>query len=546
MTASPPESSRRLQYFSGAAAVVILLILIVAFSRNDPERVAPNAGDVDRQAAADAELQRQLRATLDGLRPERLNISADDQDIVGDLNLWWADYAATASAADGTLHAATIRKWLGDAAAANATAVRFSSRDAAHVRNAQMYRAIAASLAAGGRSERELATAAFELVTRHIALTSSFSAPVPVGSFEVLLAGRGTADDRIWVFAEILRQLRVDCVVLEPTTPPADAAVPAKLVGAILKGDGVLLFDPQLGLPIPPLDDVGGALPARAITLGEARQNDAVLRQFDVPDGAKYPWTSELLGAVTAKFIVDSTYGASRMQALQLALPAEHAATLFDGPATAADQPTLADRVTAAGADGGWSAESVSAWTYPEQQMTAFFAAGGEDSADVQNRLATLNGPRVLIKRQVQGTDQYVEAEEASPEPLRLVRVRHLRGDLLTALKGYGDVRSARLELAGNAEVREDAVHWVAVCQAELERYDVAISTLKLSLNNYPSGIWSVPTKHSLARCEALRGNLQQAVELVPATAADQAPNLADAYLARRWQALLAAGTVTQ
>ena len=86
MTASPPDSSRRLKYAWGAAAAVVLLILSIAFTRHDAAPVASTPSD-DSESQAKAELQRQLKGTLDGLRPERLYVSANVQNIVGDLNL---------------------------------------------------------------------------------------------------------------------------------------------------------------------------------------------------------------------------------------------------------------------------------------------------------------------------------------------------------------------------------------------------------------------------------------------------------------------------
>lgn len=535
MTTVPPESPTRRQiYFWAAGAVALILILLVTFNKQGEDPAKTNQARDDDDTAA-AELRGQLLATLDGLRPERLNVSSDEENIVGDLNLWWAEYSQTVQVRGANEPAALLREWLGEEAAANVAADRFVARDAAHIRNALLYRAAAASLVANHASDRDCALAAFQLVVRHISLMSTFVEPAPLGSFEVLLAGRGTADDRIWLLAEILRQLAIDCVVLELPSPEDDAKPPAKLVGAIVEGEGVLLFDPELGLPIPKRNDTSGALPDSVATLRDALQDDAVFRQFDVPDGPVYPWSSAALEQVEVRYVLDSTYAAPRMLAVQTALPEEYAATLFDGPPPSDDSPSLKSRVIAAGADGLWDAESVAAWTYPERQMQAFFAAGGESSPDARSRMATLYGPRVLQFQQSEGGRQRVAVD--SRRPLRVVRVQHVRGELLDALRGYGEVRSAPLE-AGNAEVREDAIHWIALCQEELERYDVAVSTLTLMLRDYPNGLWAAVSQRSLARCEALRDSPQRAVDLLPATAEGETPNFADAYLRRRWQAL--------
>lgn len=545
MTASPPES-RRPRLLWGIAIGVLVLMLFVAFLRRGSAPEKPAGAAADPTATAAVELQRQLRATLDGLRPERLNVSSNPESMVGDLNLWWVDYSRTANVANSEKFAATMKDWLGDEAAAAVASGRFELRDAGHIRDALLYRSMAESLAAGGQTERQRVEAAFDRVVRQIALLPGFASSVPLGSFEVLLAGRGTADDRIWVFAEILRQLGIECVVLEPESPPADVALPPKLVGAIVKGEGVLLFDPQLGLPIPPADDAEGALPTRTVTLSEAKQNDALLRQFDVPGGPAYPWTAESLGTARVKFIIDSAWGSPRMLALQVTLPAEFAATLFDGPSPNSDAPSLRDRIVAAGKDGLWSTDAVSAWKYPEQQLSAFVASGGEKSPEAQTVLASQYGPRILLKQTIDGVDSLVE--EDSKHPLRVVRIQHLRGDLQSALTGYGEIRSALLEFQidgqtsslDNSQVREDAIHWVAVCQEQLQRYDAAINTLNLLQRNYANGIWSSSSASAVARCEALRGNLPRAIELLPPADSNSPTRLVDAWLQRRWQALSA------
>ncbi|MFO1096540.1 MAG: hypothetical protein U0992_25020, partial [Planctomycetaceae bacterium] len=325
--------------------------------------------------------------------------------------------------------------------------------------------------------------------------------------------------------------------------PPAGGGAAPKLVAAILPQDGVLLFDPRLGLAIPPTSDVKGALPSGGVTLQEARENDAILRQFDVPGGPAYPWTSALLADASVRFIIDSTYAAPRMLSLQTVLPAEHAATLYDGPALSAESASLADRVVAAGKDGGWTAESVSAWKYPEQRLSAFYGAGGEAASEVQNLLATLHRPQGVQSKVVAGVEQYVPVD--SSHPLRAVRVEHLRGRLDEALPSYNNIRTAPtvLQLQGvpitldNALVREDGIHWVSVCQEELGRYQAAIENLKGLLQNYSIGVWSGASRRALARCAALAGRYEEAISLLPAPGDNQPPDFADAYFRRRWEA---------
>jgi TolA-binding protein len=111
----------------------------------------------------------------------------------------------------------------------------------------------------------------------------------------------------------------------------------------------------------------------------------------------------------------------------------------------------------------------------------------------------------------------------------------HFGGELREALTAYGSIRSALPELGEmNVLAREDAVYWIGVCQYELQRFDAAISTLVLSLRDYPAGSWTQSGLSLLALCELERGHrdaAQQALE----TASAGSPTFREAYLKRRW-----------
>ena len=100
--------------------------------------------------------------------------------------------------------------------------------------------------------------AAFDIVMRQISYLNRSESDPPLTVFEVLLLGRGNANERAWAFIEILRQLEIDAVVLQPSDETSQTT---PLVGAIVPDHGVCLFDPAMGLPIPAADDDGPPLP---------------------------------------------------------------------------------------------------------------------------------------------------------------------------------------------------------------------------------------------------------------------------------------------
>ena len=526
------SSSSRWRIWAAAGVGLLVLFLLFLAAGGDSTGPDPNAtGTSDDASRAETELRRQLLETLGGLRPERVSVSTTLDGQVDDLNLWWVDYSESAGVSIPDDAAPAISRLLGDAAAQRAAASRFDVRDAAHIRDALMFRAIAESVALSSENDLQRTVNAFAFVTRHVALVNRTAADPPLTAFDCLLLGRGNAAERAWAFVEILRQLEIDAVILQPS---ADGGT-GLLVGAILPGSGVHLFDPEIGLPVPAAASGTAILPEQPATLQDALADDGVLRQFDTPDGGAYGWTAELLASAKVQFVTTAEWSAPRMQIVQAALPEEYAAILYDGVvASEAGRQPLNERIAAAGEDGLWTGEQLQAWTFAEERTAAFFAAGGEEATAVQQQFRIVRGPRVLRKQIIDGQDVIVETD--SPEPLRFVRVLHMRGEWQGALTAYGTIRSAPLQLGyTNVLVREDAVYWIAVCQYELGRYDSAVNTLVLYLRDYPTGSWARSSLELLALCEMHRGRPEAAVEVLQ-TSAGETPTLRESFLIRRWQ----------
>ncbi len=532
---------RRRLVWIGAGLVIVFVIVGLAFSRRGNEPAEPgNTISVSPEVTAAALLQRQLQSTLDGLRPERLGVSSDPDSQVNDLNFWWADQKPNGADLTSAAELELVRKLLGATAADVAAAESFDQRDAAHIRNCLLFRAIARHIANSDEQDVDRCVSAFNLTTRHIALRVGGAAEEPLTPFEVLLLGRGTPADRAWVFAEILRQLSIDCVLVEPRA--SDEVNPSHdfLVGAILQ-QGTYLFDPRIGLPIPGAGDAAqdAILVGLPATLAEVRSNDGLLRQLDQPDGPDYPLTAERLQQVTVRVITQATLSAGRMASLQSALPEDYPALLFDGLAASPTRNVgLLDRVRQAGGSGPWSPDDVHVWDYSETQTAAFHANGGETAPALRERMDILHGPRIMRKQPV-GEGEAVNIIGESQQPLRYVRVQHLRGDLSDALISYGAIRSSNtgeLREAVNEAAADDASYWIAICQYELGRDAGALANTKLYQKTHPTGVWldSIPFLQAL--CLARQGQYQAAVQTLSDASASGALSARDSFLIRRWQ----------
>lgn len=527
--------NRRMWLIGGGLALLIIVVFLITTRPNGDS--APTT--TETAAAGDSvaeQSQRQLLSMLDGMRPERLGVSSDLEGQVNDLNFWWREQPEAAKSELGSEERELVGKLLGDAAAQFAAAARFSERDAAQIRDALLFRAMAQQVAGVAERDIDKCVAAFELVMRQVALAAA-GEPPPLTAFEVLLAGRGTAADRAWAFAEVLRQLNIDSVILAPRGEE-DAAL--WLVGAIVPGEGVYLFDPAVGLPVPGSANAESEalLVSHPATLAEVRENDALLRQFDVPGGPAYPWTADRLQQISVRLITHAGLSAARMAALEAVLPGEYTALLADGLASSATRELgLLERVVQAGSGSGWSPEDVSAWAYPESQSAAFYAAGGENAAELEQIMSILRGPRVV--RTMRGPDgAVVRILSDSSQPLRYVRVQQLRGDFADAIASYGAIRSAYSYEpdAVNQAAADEAAFWIGVCQYELERYSAAIGSVRLYGHTWAGGTRIAETSFLHALAAAQQSHFQEAVQVLAAASGSASPSTRDSFLIRRWQ----------
>lgn len=535
------SNPRRWRLWVAGGLAVLFLVVFIAY-RGGGDSPTKSGGDspVNTESAAEALLQRQLLSMLDGLRPERLGVSSDPESQVNDLNFWWADQKPAEGGLTSPDELELVRKLLGAAAAEVAAAERFDLRDAGHVRNDFLFRAIAGHIADSEERDVDRCVAAFNLTMRHVGLRAAGASDAPLTPFEVLMIGRGTPADRAWVFAEILRQLRIDCVIIEPGAAGEGPSPSEFLVGAILPDNGVFLFDPQVGLPIPAAGTGAGEaeLVGRPATLAEVRADDGLLRQWDVPDGPAYPLTAERLQRVTVRVITQATLSAGRMASLQTALPVDYTALLFDGLASSTIREVgLLDRMRQAGGSGLWPPDVVDVWSFPETRTADFYANGGEAAPELRERMDILRGPRVVRRRAAAGGEM-VNVIGESQQPLRYVRVQHLRGDLTDALISYGAIRASNtreLREAVNEAAADEAAYWVAVCQYELGRYESALSTTKLYEKTNPTGVWldSIPFLQAL--CLARQGQYQAAVQTLRGASAGGPLSPRDSFLVRQW-----------
>jgi len=517
----------------GVAVLVLALLFFPRGSSNDPET---DGGDADTTTvASDAECDRMLTDVFDGLLPERLGLTSDRESLLRELTIWWTDCGELFEDRSGGENARLIQQLLAPEAAERALQDSFIRRDLDHIRNALLARSAAEHVTLDASDDVERAVLLFNYVIRNVELLPGDQAGLALTPFEILLLGQGTADDRAWVFAEMLRQVRIDAVILEPVEGDWG---PERIVGVIIPGQSVRLFDCALGLPLPGTDTAGVLIESPA-TLSEVKADDALLRTLDVP-GSVYPLAADEFASLKVLLVGDSSTFAPRMEALQADSPVGFEAELYDGlAANEFHEQGLFDRIAAAGQQSeAWAGDDIAVWEYPGRQYDRHEAGEIESNELVKTRLSILEQAPVTIQAEQLADGSVEQSIERPKRPLQLSRIRQIEGDYAAAMSGYLNTRIAPTHSPHpiNQGAAADAVFWVGVIKYEQGEYKVAADTLKQYLLTYRGHYWSTAARYLLALSLAHQGQTAEGAQLLSAAAGESGVPRNWLYLARKWR----------
>ena len=355
----------------------------------------------------------------------------------------------------------------------------------------------------------ERAAALFDWTVRNVQLVADEDA-VPHRPWKVLLYGRGTAEQRAWVFALLCRQLQLDVVMLATNpTESADASQARQgearfWLPALVLNEELHLFDTRLGLPIP---DAGGQ---RVATLKQASEDDAVLRQLDL-EGAPYPITAEMLKHVKAYLVAD-WFDLSRR-----ALAVDQKLTGDDRVVLAAEPTALAERLGAVPQIG-----QVILWELPFETL--------------REQLSLLPPAR---RREVIAFEPLATRPKLWKARLRHFQGRRAGGDEQTATEPsdvvddhgeaaqlYTDksVRPTDREIARNQSndkrrvdttAKLSATYWLGLLLFDDGKYDVSAHWFGRPELNDKASPWAHGARYNLARTYESQEKLEEAISLL-------------------------------
>jgi hypothetical protein len=494
--------------------------------------------DADMEIGLSRRCEDDLADILEAMSPGRLGISSERAELVNRLNAWHAECGSPAGTVRPSSDEDLLARLLQGESLARTRSERYLPEDAAHVRSSLLARDIVTTVTEGKSSNTERYVALFEFVSGNVGLVpASVRDAFPLTSYEALLFGFGSDADRAWVFADLLRQMRVDVVVLAPRGKSSENW----LLGVIDPRAGVLLFDPRLGLPIPAASGAEETpFPRTPATLAEARGSDACLRKLDLPQDP-YPLTAADLAELDVKLIGTSSVWAPRMAELQFLLPKGYRVDLYDGLGTnELRAPGQFQRVIDAGQGTLWKEQDISVWSFPEQQLTALEAsrgAGAEGSA-LANFLFVFRGPYVP-RLEGDGQKRMVPIDKS----LHFVRTEQLRGNFVTATRDLLPIRSAA-KLAPtppNELAAQYAALWTGISQFATHKPSAAFNTFRRFVESQnPSPALSRSAMEWAARCLIAEKQFLPAVQILSQLPPGFAPRR-DQYLIRRWKKIAGA-----
>lgn len=524
---------------SAAVLAILMLCLLASCTKSDPI-------SSDRDDKPAEECYATMQSAMDNVAPTRLGITASMDHAVSRLNDWYLECGKRVDVAvklkpethkllDGILSKSELE---------NIKASNFSTRDVRHIRNALLMQQIAKF--APGLSDKELDKAVdiFYYIVRNIELIERPADSVSLPPFRILLFGRGTAEDRAWIFADVLRQLRIPAVILRPNTGEAkkDAEAQPFLVGVLLN-ERVYLFDTRLGLPIPAAGEkqAKSPLPRRPATLAEFISTPSIAKELSVGD-KPYPLSGDDLKEPLVQLVGHRSLWSERMKKLNYSQIGKEKPLLFDE--LDADTDGLIGRVTEFGKKH-WKADAVRIWPYPEKSFHDFENLTDEQNDEIAEMQAPLNMP---VSVSVDSKTGSVQISRGSKEQLQ-ARIKQLMGDYNEAIKQYISVRGQcilpqplALQLQSRTRnaiqvAMEDG--WVWIGTIKLEQQDRTTTQWlesQIQERKYSNSKRFDHAKFLLALAYRREGKFSAATTILDRISDDHPQKTGFALLARRWR----------
>ena len=513
-------------------SLTFLVILAFVVAGCGPRKVS--SINTSSNAPATATSDDVLTSAIHQLRPENFGFNSATDKPVSLLNSWRFKQAEIQKINDQ----ATIDKpvpvkfpsgWISPDESTRLDQAKYDAIDASHIRDALFNRVIAGYLSDRGQGELQKVALIVDFVCRNVSLWKDDEIELPLLPYVGLQLGRGSSDDRAWICSEILKQLRVDSIVIRPKSAKKTGGE-NWLFGVLVEGQ-VYLFDMQLGLPITADSNTNNASIA---TLAEIVSHPEWLEQMSVNE--PYRLTVDDLREPAIYLITNANFWCYRMYNLEQVLPPSDLCVLYDPLMDEAGRIGQLNRVAKF---GGWPVESLKSWTYPRLQIMELRNPTEEKTLEGQRLTLPFSVPIPVTL-----DDQGKPVAGVPERKMQKSRSDQLLGKFADATSKYLRIRHLEVEpnppdiARINRAASEDAFYWTAICKFEMQEYATAVELLTDYLKKYDrKGRWYFPARALLAQCYAKLDQLPKAISTLERSSSDDTYRKPNAVRMKRWAA---------
>jgi hypothetical protein len=348
------------------------------------------------------------------------------------------------------------------------------------------------------------ATALFDWTVRNVQLESDENA-VPRRPWQVLLYGRGSAEQRTSVFALLARQQGLDVVMIaaQPAPTSDGQSVQHSTAGtywlpALFSQGQLYLFDARLGLPIAGPDGKGVA------TLDQLRKDDALLRQHDIDD-QKYPLTADSLKSVAIALVADPFSLSRRASQMEANLTGNERLKLAARPSDLAGRLKSIPGVS-----------TIQLWNFPFEMFRDLLSLG----KPARHGEALEFEPFAMKPALWKGRTRHFQGrhEEALGDPIEHKDKRLNEGYLSKSVRptekeiaASNSVEKRRVDLAA----KWNAAYWIGLMSFDDCKYEIAAHWLNRPELQSADSPWLSGARYNLARTYEAQGKLDDAAKLL-------------------------------
>lgn len=479
------------------------------------------------------EIEDQLRSALYQLQPENLNIDSNVDDAISVLNNWWVA-AETAKLLPTGLAAAELpESRLSPEALARLKRNVFDADDGRYIRGCYLAKRISDHLSVDTQTDAERVLKVFQWVCRNVTLRGGDDYDYPVTQYDAVVIGRATPRDRASVMAGILKQMRIDSVVLTPKTAQDEKA--PWLFGAFVQDD-YLLFDMRLGLPVPRGDVEVEQRFITPATLKSLREHPDWLAALSPRAEQPYPLAAEELNSLQVSAVVSTHGWSQRMWAMEQLLPGETLCVLYDAPGKIDQLPGVFERLAAA--TPNTQPEEIGVWEYPLQQDVSL---GKMDAVALRSKQVDMLPFIVPIElKENKDTKKMQPVETMRHLRIRTEQIYGRRNDAISQYIAIRQLSVSQPPDPGLTQIyqraADDAFYWSGVCKFEAGEVASASKLLSDYLKRYRrGGHWVNDARLLLAEAYAATGEKAEALKLLRVQESNDPYRDRHAILMRAW-----------